>query len=63
MRHQSAMLEKLSYENAMIKRMKFASQSERFNTEQYSLLEDEIDADLAAVADALTNPNAALRHR
>jgi transposase len=30
--------------------MKFAAQSERFNAEQRSLLEDEIDADLAAVA-------------
>ena len=49
LRHQSALLEKLSYENALLKRMKFAAQSERFNTEQRSLLEDEIDADLAAV--------------
>ena len=53
LRHQSALLEKLSYENALLKRMKFATQSERFNTEQRSLLEDEIDADLAAVADAI----------
>ena len=53
LRHQSALLEKLSYENALLKRMKFAAQSERFNTEQRSLLEDEIDADLAAVADAI----------
>ena len=30
--------------------MKFAAQSERFNSEQKSLLEDEIEADLAAVA-------------
>ena len=30
--------------------MKFAAQSERFNAEQRSLLEDEIEADLAAVA-------------
>ena len=51
--HQSALLEKLSYENALLKRMKFAAQSERFNAEQRSLLEDEIDADLAAVADAI----------
>jgi transposase len=32
LRHQSALLEKLSYENALLKRMKFAAQSERFNT-------------------------------
>lgn len=30
--------------------MKFAAQSERFSAEQRSLLEDEIEADLAAVA-------------
>jgi transposase len=56
LRHQGALLEKLSYENALLKRMKFAAQSERFNTEQRSLLEGEIDADLAdlaAVADAI----------
>lgn len=53
LRHQSLLLEKLTYENALLKRMKFAAQSERFNAEQRSLLEDEIDADLAAVADAI----------
>ena len=50
LRHQRALNEKLVYENALLKRMKFAAQSERFNAEQRSLLEDEIDADLAAVA-------------
>ena len=50
LRHQRALNEKLAYENALLKRMKFAAQSERFNAEQRSLLEDEIDADLAAVA-------------
>ena len=49
-RHQSALLDKLTHENALLKRMKFAAQSERFNPEQKSLLEDEIEADLAAVA-------------
>ena len=49
-RHQSALLDKLSHENALLKRMKFAAQSERFNPEQKSLLEDEIETDLAAVA-------------
>src|SRR3989338_9255972 len=48
--HQSALLDKLTHENALLKRMKFAAQSERFNPEQKSLLEDEIEADLAAVA-------------
>lgn len=50
LRHQGAQLEKLTHENALLKRMKFAAQSERFNPEQKSLLEDEIEADLAAVA-------------
>ena len=49
-RHQSALLEKLTHENALLKRMKFAAQSERFDPGQKSLLEDEIEADLAAVA-------------
>lgn len=48
LRHQGALLEKLTHENALLKRMKFAAQSERFNPEQKSLLEDEIEADLAA---------------
>jgi len=49
LRHQRALNEKLSYECALLKRMKFAAQSERFNPEQRSLLEEEIEADLAAV--------------
>ena len=53
LRHQRALNEKLAYENALLKRMKFAAQSERFNAEQRSLLEDEIDADLAAVANEI----------
>jgi len=43
-------IDKLTHENALLKRMKFAAQSERFTPEQKSLLEDEIEADLAAVA-------------
>jgi len=50
LRHSQALNEKLTYENALLKRMKFAAQSERFSADQRSLLEDEIDADLAAVA-------------
>ena len=50
LRHSQALNAKLSHENALLKRMKFAAQSERFNAEQRSLLEDEIEADLAAVA-------------
>ena len=50
LRHKSALLDKLTHENALLKRMKFAAQSERFDPQQKSLLEDEIEADLAAVA-------------
>jgi len=45
-----AIIDKLTHENALLRRMKFAAQSERFSPEQKSLLEDEIEADLAAVA-------------
>ena len=50
LKHSQALNAKLAHENALLKRMKFAAQSERFNAEQRSLLEDEIEADLAAVA-------------
>jgi transposase len=53
LRHQSALLDKLKVENAILKRMKFAAHSERFDPQQRSLLEDEIEADLAAVASAI----------
>ncbi len=48
--HKQAIIDKLTHENALLKRMKFAAQAERFNPEQKSLLEDAIEADLAAVA-------------
>ena len=50
LRHQRALTEKLAHENALLKRLKFAAQSERFDPAQRSLLEEELDADLAAVA-------------
>ena len=50
LKHSQALCAKLTHENALLKRMKFAAQSERFNADQRSLLEDEIDADLAAVS-------------
>jgi transposase len=45
-----AVIDKLTHENAILKRLKFAAQSEAFNPEQKSLLEETLDADLAAVA-------------
>ncbi|EJE50943.1 hypothetical protein PMI14_04427 [Acidovorax sp. CF316] len=50
LRHTQALNEKLAHENALLKRMKFAAQSERYSPEQRSLLDEELNADLAAVA-------------
>ena len=35
-KHKDAVIEKLTHENAVLKRLKFAAQSERFNAEQRS---------------------------
>lgn len=43
-------IDKLTHENAILKRLKFAAQSERFSAEQKSLLDKTLDSDLAAVA-------------
>ena len=59
LRHKQAIIDKLTHENAVLKRLKFAAQSERFSPEQRSLLEESLDADLQAVAEeleALTPP-------
>ena len=45
-----ATIDKLTHEMAVLKRLKFAARSESFNTEQRSLLEETIDADLEALA-------------
>ncbi|HJW12070.1 MAG TPA: IS66 family transposase [Albitalea sp.] len=45
-----AVIDKLTHENAILKRLKFAASSEAFSAEQKSLLEETLDADLAAVA-------------
>jgi transposase len=52
-RHKDALVDKLTHENAVLKRLKFAAQSERFNAEQRSLLEETLDADLQAVAEEI----------
>ena len=44
-----AIIDKLTHEMAVLKRLKFAARSEAFNAEQKSLLEETIDADLAAL--------------
>lgn len=43
-------IDKLTHENAVLKRLKFAAQSERFNAEQRELLDETLDADLEAVS-------------
>jgi transposase len=45
-----AVIDKLTHENAILKRLKFAAKSEAYSAEQKSLLEDTLDGDLAAVA-------------
>ena len=49
-RHTEALNAKLTHEMAVLKRLKFAATSERFNAEQKSLLEEAIDEDLEALA-------------
>jgi transposase len=43
-------IDKLTHENAVLKRLKFAAKSEAYAAEQKSLLEETLDMDLAAVA-------------
>jgi transposase len=44
-----ALIDKLTHENALLKRLKFAAQSEKFTAEQRSLLDETFDADMAEV--------------
>ena len=48
-----AIIDKLTHEMAVLKRLKFAAKSEAFNAEQRSLLEETIDADLEALTQEL----------
>jgi transposase len=66
--HKQAVIDKLTHENAVLKRLKFAAQSERFNAEQRDLLDETLDADLEAVsreiaALAPATPAAAVRRQ
>lgn len=45
-----AFIDKLTHENAVLKRLKFAAKSEAYSAEQKSLLDETLDMDLAAVA-------------
>ena len=53
LRFKQATIDKLTHENAYLKRLKFAAQSERFSAEQRSLLEETLDADLQAVGEEI----------
>jgi transposase len=54
LRHKTALVEKLTHEMAVLKRLKFAATSEKYRgahtAEQKSLIEEALDADLAALA-------------
>ena len=50
LRHKTALLDKLTHEMAVLRRLKFAARSEGFTSEQKSLIEETLDADLAALA-------------
>jgi transposase len=52
-RHKQAVIDKLTHENALLKRLKFAAQSERYSAEQRSLLDETLDADLQAVSEEI----------
>ncbi len=52
-RHKQALIDKLTHENAVLKRLKFAAQSERYSAEQRSLLDETLDADLQAVSEEI----------
>ena len=57
-KHKQALIDKLTHENAILKRLKFAAQSERFSAEQRSLLEEALDADMQAVDEEIAQLNA-----
>lgn len=49
-KHKSALIDKLTHENAMLKRLKFAAKSEALHADQRDLLNEAFDADLEAVS-------------
>jgi transposase len=57
------LIDKLTHEMAVLKRLKFVAKSEAFSAEQKSLLEETLDTDLAALAAEIQaqqrTPNAA----
>ena len=56
-----AIIDKLTHENAILKRLKFAAKSEAYSAEQKSLLDETLDSDLAAVAAEIEGMQASTR--
>ena len=54
-------IDKITHEMAVLKRLKFAAKSEHFSPEQRSLLEETIDTDLAAAQAELDKARAAAK--
>jgi len=50
MAFKQTVIDKLTHENAVLKRLKFAAKSEAYTAEQKSLIDETLDMDLAAVA-------------
>lgn len=55
LRHKQALIDKLTHENATLKRLKFAAKSEGYSAEQRSLIEETLDTDLAELGQELAN--------
>ena len=53
LKHKQALLDKLSYEMAVLKRLKFAAKSEALAVDQRSLLQEALEEDLQAVAEEI----------
>jgi len=49
LRHKQALIDKITHENAVLKRLKFGVAREHFSNDQRSLIDDTIDADIEAV--------------
>jgi len=56
-RHKQALIDKITHENAVLKRLKFGVAREHFSVDQRSLIEDTIDADIEAVQTELAQLN------
>ena len=52
-KHKTVLLDKLTYEMAVLKRLKFAAKTEALNAEQRSLLQDSLEEDLQAVGEEI----------